>query len=110
MEIPDKLKNYPHSVFIFVVLLVAYVVLSQHYHTSVKESIKMTCGDVQVNVANDRHYIEVDGGKRYYIDKEASTIRGASVYGGGKYALTKDAYLSLCGVTNIKCKINGGNK
>ena len=98
------------KVFILVAIASAYVALNPKPQAGAKESVKMTCGDLRVNVADDRHYIQVDGGARHYLDKKASIIRGASVYDGGKYALTKDAYLSLYGVTNIKCKINGGDQ
>lgn len=98
------------KVFILVSIAVAYVALNPRHQAGVKESVKMTCGDLRVNVAIDRHYIQVDDGARHYLDKKASIIRGASVYDGGKYALTKDAYLSLYGVTNIECKINGSNQ
>lgn len=107
MPKPPELKRYPHGAFIFVSLIVVYAVLNQNPRDGVKESVEMTCGDVRVNVANDRRYIEVDDGVRHYLDKKASIIRGESVYSDGKYALTKDAYLSLYGVTNIKCKITG---
>jgi len=60
-------------------------------------------------MATDRHYIEIAGGPRHYIDRRASIIRGSSVYDGGKFVLSHDLYLSLYGVNNIECKINGGD-